>query len=388
MFGYGSLIWNPTIRYLERRSRPRAGLAPAVLPLHPGRARHAGQSGPAARHGQAGGSCTGAAFRLDPDILAEELALLWRREMLTGAYVPRWLPMQALDGGVFGHGLLFTINHSLAHELFAGELDRPRKSSAASPPPAARWAVPATIMFQTRDGLRELGIEDRGDGGAGRGGQRLPGRANEARPGTRTCGHRWGSSAPGPAGLFLAHLLHRVGISAVNLESRSRHDVESTIRAGVLEHWVVELMRDLGIGETDDAGGAFPHRHHPAMESFERHHLDIEGLTGGKRVAVYPQHEVLRDLIAGRLAQGGEIVFGVGDTTIAGIDTDTPRIELPPRRRRRRARPCIATTLSAPTASTAPAAARSPPPRARSIRRYTRSAGSASSPRRRCPGTS
>jgi p-hydroxybenzoate 3-monooxygenase len=53
----------------------------------------------------------------------------------------------------------------------------------------------------------------------------------------------------GPAGLFLALLLQREGISAINLDSRSRTDIESTVRAGVLEHWVTELMHELGIGE-------------------------------------------------------------------------------------------------------------------------------------------
>ena len=133
----------------------------------------------------------------------------------------------------------------------------------------------------------------------------------------------------GPAGLFLAHLLHRAGIGAINLESRSRHDVESTIRAGVLEHWVMKLMNELGIGERMMREAHF-HTGVTLQWNGERHHLDVEGLTGGKRVTVYPQHEVLKDLISGRLAQGGEIIFGVGDTSIRGIDTETPSIEFRP----------------------------------------------------------
>jgi p-hydroxybenzoate 3-monooxygenase len=129
----------------------------------------------------------------------------------------------------------------------------------------------------------------------------------------------------GPAGLFLAHLLHREGIDAVNIESRSRHDVEETIRAGVLEHWVVELMQDLGLGERMSREG---HSHDGITLQWnrERYHVDIEGLTGGKRVVVYPQHEVLKDLIAGRIAQGGDIVFNAGDAAIRDIDTDHPAI--------------------------------------------------------------
>ncbi|HEY0182172.1 MAG TPA: 4-hydroxybenzoate 3-monooxygenase [Rhodopila sp.] len=129
----------------------------------------------------------------------------------------------------------------------------------------------------------------------------------------------------GPAGLFLAHLLRRAGISAINIETRSQHDVEATVRAGVLEHWVVELMKELGLGERMLREG---HAHDGITLQWDRtrHHVDISGLTGGKRIVVYPQHEVLRDLIAGRLADGGDIIFGVGDTTIRGVDTDQPAI--------------------------------------------------------------
>jgi p-hydroxybenzoate 3-monooxygenase len=126
--------------------------------------------------------------------------------------------------------------------------------------------------------------------------------------------------------LFLALLLHRAGISSVIVEHRSREDVEQTIRAGVLEHWVVELMRELGIGARMDAIG---HAHDGITLQWagQRHHVDFVGLTGGKQVMVYPQHEVLRDLIAARLAQGGEIVFEVSETAIHDVDTDAPRIE-------------------------------------------------------------
>ena len=129
----------------------------------------------------------------------------------------------------------------------------------------------------------------------------------------------------GPAGLFLAHLLHRAGISSVIIEARSREDVEGTVRAGVLEHWVVELMKQMGLGARMMREGHF-HDGITLQWNRERFHLDIEGLTGGKRVVVYPQHEVLKDLIAGRLDDGGSIIFGVGGTAIHGIETDTPSI--------------------------------------------------------------
>jgi p-hydroxybenzoate 3-monooxygenase len=130
----------------------------------------------------------------------------------------------------------------------------------------------------------------------------------------------------GPAGLFLAHLLRRAGISAINIETRSRSDVEQTIRAGVLEHWVVELMQQLGLGERMLREGHF-HDGITLQWNRERHHVDILGLTDGKRVVVYPQHEVLKDLIGGLLADGGEIMFDVCGTAIRDLDTEQPAID-------------------------------------------------------------
>ena len=130
----------------------------------------------------------------------------------------------------------------------------------------------------------------------------------------------------GPAGLFLAHLLHRAGIGSVILEARSRTQVEETVRAGVLEHWVTDLMRELGLGERMDRE-AHVHDGITLQWNRGRHHLDIRALSGGKTVTVYPQHEVLKDLIEGRLARGGEIVFGATVTGITRLDTALPRIE-------------------------------------------------------------
>ncbi|MFL5279624.1 MAG: 4-hydroxybenzoate 3-monooxygenase [Rhodopila sp.] len=130
----------------------------------------------------------------------------------------------------------------------------------------------------------------------------------------------------GPAGLFLSLLLRCAGIESIVIESRSRADVEGTVRAGVLEHWVAGLMQDLGLGARMQREGHF-HSGITLQWNRQRHHVDIEGLTKGKRITVYPQHEVLKDLIAGLLAAGGTIIFGVGGTTIRGIETDSPAID-------------------------------------------------------------
>ncbi len=117
---------------------------------------------------------------------------------------------------------------------------------------------------------------------------------------------RSASSGAGPAGLFLAHLLARAGIASVILENRTRDEIERTIRAGVLEQMVVDLAAELGVGERMQREGHF-HTGITLQFDRNRHHLDFTALTGGKKVTVYAQHEVIKDLAAAWLGRGGEI---------------------------------------------------------------------------------
>jgi p-hydroxybenzoate 3-monooxygenase len=129
----------------------------------------------------------------------------------------------------------------------------------------------------------------------------------------------------GPAGLFLSHLLDRAGIASVVLETRSRAEIESTIRAGVLEQGTVDLMIATGVGERLQREGFV---HHGINLRFARrtHRLDLTQLSGGKAITVYAQHEVIRDLVKARLAAGGQILFEVKEVSLHDIDGDRPRI--------------------------------------------------------------
>jgi len=129
----------------------------------------------------------------------------------------------------------------------------------------------------------------------------------------------------GPAGLLLSHLLHLAGIESVVLESRTREEVEGTIRAGVLEQGTVDLLTEAGVGERLRRE-AFFHRGVYLRFAGATHHIDMQSLTGGRRVTVYAQHEVIRDLVAARLAAGGDIRFGVSGVALEGIDSDTPAL--------------------------------------------------------------
>ncbi|ADC50567.1 4-hydroxybenzoate 3-monooxygenase [Alkalihalophilus pseudofirmus OF4] len=129
----------------------------------------------------------------------------------------------------------------------------------------------------------------------------------------------------GPAGLMLSHLLHLEGIESVILECRTREEIESTIRAGVLEQGTVDLMNEAGVGDRMMREG---HLHHGIELQYSgiRQRVNMHELTGGKSIMVYPQHEVIKDLVAARLEARGEIIFGVSDVGLHDVETNSPRI--------------------------------------------------------------
>ena len=128
----------------------------------------------------------------------------------------------------------------------------------------------------------------------------------------------------GPAGLTLAHLLHRAGIDSVVLEGRARDYVEHRVRAGVLEHGTVELLDECGVGERMRREGLVHHGIELRLAG-RGHRIDLTALTG-RSITVYGQQEVVKDLIAARVASGRTIHFEAREVAIEGIDTDRPRV--------------------------------------------------------------
>ncbi len=157
LFAYGSLIWNPTIHFTERRVATVQGWRRAFcLTVRAGRGT---PDNPGLVLGlDRGGSCAGAAFWIAEDVLEAELSLLWRREMLSGAYLPRWLDV--FDDGAttpFGQAIAFTIDP--AGPQYAGELAEAevvRRLATAT----GQLGSAADYLFRTRAGLHSLGIPD------------------------------------------------------------------------------------------------------------------------------------------------------------------------------------------------------------------------------------
>lgn len=128
----------------------------------------------------------------------------------------------------------------------------------------------------------------------------------------------------GPSGLLLSQLLNRAGIATVVLERRSRDHVLSRIRAGVLEWGTVELLHEAGVGARMEAEG-IAHDGCHLSDDGRMFRVDFGG-SCGRKVMVYGQTEVTRDLYAAQDAIGATILAGAGDVAVHGIDGDAPHV--------------------------------------------------------------
>jgi p-hydroxybenzoate 3-monooxygenase len=128
----------------------------------------------------------------------------------------------------------------------------------------------------------------------------------------------------GPAGLVLAHLLHRQGIDSVVLERQSREHVERRVRAGVLEHGTVDLLTEVGLAHRLRRERMVHHGLELLFEE-EGHRIPLSDLSG-RDITIYGQHELVKDLIAVRMAIGAPLLFDVDDVALDGLEGDAPTI--------------------------------------------------------------
>ncbi len=156
VFGYGSLIWNPTMHIADRKLAWVNGWHRSFcLATRSGR-------GDAAIPGmllglEQGGECVGAVLRVDEAHLATELDILWRREMVANGYIPRWVEFTTPDGEMGGSAIAFTINP--AGPNYEGNLSQ-RELIHRLANARGRLGSAADYLFNTRNGLREMGIND------------------------------------------------------------------------------------------------------------------------------------------------------------------------------------------------------------------------------------
>jgi len=128
----------------------------------------------------------------------------------------------------------------------------------------------------------------------------------------------------GPAGLMLSHLLALSGIESVVVDHRTRHEIEHTVRAGILEADSVRLLVDTGVSDRVLRDG---HAHDGIELRFGgvSHRVDFKGLVG-QSVWLYPQTDVFIDLANARARDGGDVRFGISDTRVMDVAGDRPGI--------------------------------------------------------------
>lgn len=129
----------------------------------------------------------------------------------------------------------------------------------------------------------------------------------------------------GPSGLLLGKLLGKAGIDTVLLDRSSRAHILSRVRAGVLEEGTVRLAEAAGVGARLKAEG-LPHDGFSLAFDGRDHRIDLLDLTGGKRVMVYGQTELTRDLIEAREAESRLTVYEASHVTPHGFDGESPHV--------------------------------------------------------------
>ncbi len=187
LFAYGSLIWNPTVHHVARRAATVDGWRRSFCLSSPAGRGTPEEPGLVLALDR-GGGCEGVALLLAEDTLEAELSLLWRREMLTGAYRAEWVPLRDAARHVFGSGIAFVIDP--AGPQYAGglhEAETVRRLAVAS----GQLGSSADYLFRTRAGLDAWGCATRWwSGWRGWSPQRGPGARRQAgeraaRPGVR-----------------------------------------------------------------------------------------------------------------------------------------------------------------------------------------------------------
>ncbi|WP_207483164.1 gamma-glutamylcyclotransferase [Arenibaculum pallidiluteum] len=156
LFGYGSLIWNPAFHHAERRIALLRGWQRSFcLWMRIGRGSVSQPGLMLAIDEERGATCRGVAFRIRAAEVLDELPLIWVREMATGAYDARWLPVETATGTV--QALSFVADRG--HPLYAGHMPD-AFASALIADAFGRGGSCAEYLFSTADHLREIGLPD------------------------------------------------------------------------------------------------------------------------------------------------------------------------------------------------------------------------------------
>jgi len=127
----------------------------------------------------------------------------------------------------------------------------------------------------------------------------------------------------GPSGLLLGQLLTNAGIDNIIVDRVGKDHILARVRAGVLEEGTVGLVDRAGVGERLHREG-LPHDGFALAFDGREHRIDLFDLTGGKRVMVYGQTELTRDLIERRERDGGIAIYNAVNVVPSGFAGEHP----------------------------------------------------------------
>jgi|GEM_PF-28225 len=165
VFGYGSLIWNPMVVHTESRLATVHGYHRGFY-LYSKINRGTWDNPGLVLGLDRGGCCTGMVFRIPRHVVEQEFRVLWRREMMTGAYHPRWLRVKlAASAGMDSEtsdlpeqrALAFVMNRT--HTGYAGRLPDARVVDCLRHA-CGLYGPAREYLHQTLLGLATHGVDD------------------------------------------------------------------------------------------------------------------------------------------------------------------------------------------------------------------------------------
>lgn len=155
VYAYGSLIWNPEFDFHEQRLSTLRGHHRALCLWS--RVNRGTPETPGLVFGlDRGGSCRGMTFRIPAAAVPTAFEALWRREMATAAYHPRWLRCETQHGPVTA--LAFVIDRSNPGYV-RGLLDHQTVEIVSRA--SGRYGPCVDYVVQTHQALNAAGIHDR-----------------------------------------------------------------------------------------------------------------------------------------------------------------------------------------------------------------------------------
>ncbi|MBS0537434.1 MAG: gamma-glutamylcyclotransferase [Proteobacteria bacterium] len=155
VFAYGSLMWNPALEFAEASACHVEGWRRSFCfwtPMGRGTPELPGLMLAL----EAGGDCEGIAYRIAPDKVRSELAILWNREMLSGIYQARWVPTKLRDGRTVT-AVTFVVDTN--HCQYCGDLPMERAAHHIAFAEGRRGAC-RDYLANTAAHARSLGIHD------------------------------------------------------------------------------------------------------------------------------------------------------------------------------------------------------------------------------------